>query len=168
MKQEIPIRIIVLATCVVVAAASYAAVGAGTGAIKPNIVMFHCHDLGQYLHCYGVKTVRTPNLDKFAEAGVRFARSFCTQPGCSSSRASLFTGRYPHNNGVMGLAHANFAWELHPEEKHLAQFLKEAGYATVAVGVIHETHSGAKRCGYDKHIRKNLAADGTTDDILYV
>lgn len=128
---------------------------------RPNLIIFHCHDLGQFLHCYGVKTVRTPNFDRFAEQGVRFARSFCTQPGCSPSRASLFTGRYPHNNGVMGLTHANFAWDLRPEEKHLAQFLKEAGYTTVAVGVIHETRSGAKRCGYDKHIPKAKAAEGT-------
>ncbi|MBM3892172.1 MAG: hypothetical protein FJ388_23910, partial [Verrucomicrobia bacterium] len=132
------------------------------GVTKPNIVMFHCHDLGQFLHCYGVKTVRTPNLDRFAEQGVRFARSFCAQPGCSSSRASLFTGRYPHSNGVMGLCHANFAWDLRPEEKHLAQFLKEAGYATVAIGNVHETSSGPQRCGYEKYINKGKAAEGTT------
>jgi len=134
-------------------------------AAKPNIVMFHCHDVGQFLHCYGVKTVQTPNLDKFAAQGVRFARSFCTQPGCSSSRASLFTGRYPHSNGVMGLTHANFAWDLRPEEKHLAQFLKEAGYATVAIGQIHETRSGPQRCGYEKYINKSKVADGTTTAI---
>lgn len=129
---------------------------------RPNIVIFHCHDLGQYLHCYGVETVHTPHLDGLAQQGVRFARSFCTQPGCSSSRASLFTGRYPHSNGVMGLTHANFAWDLRPEEKHLAQFLQEAGYETVAIGVVHETRSGAQRCGYQKHLRPSRAEQGTT------
>jgi N-sulfoglucosamine sulfohydrolase len=70
------------------------------------------HDIGRHLHCYGRASVLSPNLDALAADGVRYANAFATAPQCSPSRASLATGMYPHNNGVMGLAHGGFDWRL--------------------------------------------------------
>jgi len=134
-------------------------------ATRANVLIVHSHDLGQYLHCYGVPTVRTPSLDGLAAEGVRFERSFCTAPQCSPSRSSIFTGRYPHSNGVMGLTHADFAWDLHPDEQHLGQILRDAGYRTAGVGVIHETRSGPKRCGLDRYAGKARATEAVDEAI---
>jgi arylsulfatase A-like enzyme len=126
--------------------------------IQPNILIIHCHDLGQHLGCYGVETVRTPEIDRLASQGVLFRNHFCVSPSCSPSRAAIFTGRYPHNNGVMGLCHAGFAWDLYPTERHLAQYLATAGYRTAAIGILHETCSGPERCGYQEYFPPVRAA----------
>jgi N-sulfoglucosamine sulfohydrolase len=104
---------------------------------RPHILFITCHDLGRHLGCYGISTVQSPHLDAFAADGVRFARAFTTAPTCSQSRSALATGRYPHSNGVMGLAHPPFNWTLAPEELHVAQILRAAGYRTHLFGQQH-------------------------------
>lgn len=59
----------------------------------------------------------------------------------------MYTGRYPHSNGVLGLTHGGFGWDLHPGEEHLCTALRQAGYRTGGIGVIHETRH-PERCGF--------------------
>lgn len=114
-----------------------------------HIVLITCHDLGRHLGCYGVETVRTPNLDALASTGVKFESAFCVAPQCSPSRASLATGRYPHSHGVMGLAHGRYAWDLAPEERHVAALLRTHGYESHLFGLQHVTTRDPQSLGFD-------------------
>jgi arylsulfatase A-like enzyme len=115
---------------------------------RPNVLVYVSHDTGRHISPYGVETVRTPNAERLAADGVVFENCFCTAPQCSPSRASLFTGRYPHANGVMGLTHARFGWDLGAGETHLAAHLKALGYDTCMVGTHHEMRRFEER-GFD-------------------
>src|ERR671914_607487 len=63
---------------------------------RPNILLVLSDDhSAPHLGCYGDRTVRTPNLDRFAAEGMRFDRAFVAAPQCVPSRAAIMTGRSP-------------------------------------------------------------------------
>lgn len=101
---------------------------------RPNIVLIHPHNLGRYLGCYGYD-VETPNADRLAGEGIRMTDYFCTAPHCSPSRGSMWTGTYPHRNGLVGLAH--LGWRLDDDQPTLVDFLNSAGYRTHLFGLQH-------------------------------
>ena len=106
---------------------------------RPNIVILYADDLGYGdVRCYNPDRGRipTPHVDRLAAEGVRFTDYHCTAASCSPSRGSIMTGRYPHNNGLIGLAH--IGWEYNPGEQTMAMYLREAGYSTHLFGVQHE------------------------------
>jgi len=119
-----------------------------------DVVVITSHDIGRHLHCYGVESVVSPNVDSLAAKGVRFEQAFATAPQCSSSRASLATGLYPHSNGVMGLAHERFDWELAPSVPHAAALFAGAAAADFKIGYIDPLSGGAASAGVSaqKHI----------------
>ncbi len=53
-----------------------------------------------HLGCYGDQLVRTPNLDKLADKGMRFENAYCLAPYCVPSRMSFMTARWPSQNRV--------------------------------------------------------------------
>ncbi len=58
------------------------------------------------LGCYYGDQVHTPNLDRLAEEGMLFERAYCCDPVCGPARSALFTGQYPHNNGIWSNGYA--------------------------------------------------------------
>jgi N-sulfoglucosamine sulfohydrolase len=114
---------------------------------KPNILIIHCHDLGDYLGCYGTP-VETPNLNMLAEEGMLFDNHFSPAAVCSPSRGSLWTGCYPHTHGLMGLVPRG--WEIDVDScPPLTTILQNNGYQTHLFGLQHE-HWDPYRLGYDK------------------
>ncbi|MFW5796807.1 MAG: sulfatase-like hydrolase/transferase, partial [Alkalispirochaeta sp.] len=102
---------------------------------RPNVLIIHAHDLGRHSSVYG-HGIDTPALQRFAGTATVFSNAWTTTPTCSPSRASLLTGRYPHETGMFGLAHLGFALER--TDLHLSRRLRDEGYRTILSGVQHE------------------------------
>ena len=117
--------------------------------IHPNIIKIICHDIGKHLGCYGVKSVSTKAIDALAKNGILFENSYATSPGCSPSRAAIATGMYPHNNGVLGLAHAHFGWSLDEKVHHIAKYFLKNAYNSILFGLQHVTYN-EKSLGFKK------------------
>jgi len=83
---------------------------------RSSIVIVTLHDAGRHFGCYGER-VHSPNIDRFAEEGVKFERAFSAAPVYSPARGAMMTGRYPQTNGLMGLTHGPWWSRLHGSEK---------------------------------------------------
>jgi N-sulfoglucosamine sulfohydrolase len=112
---------------------------------RPNIVLVHSHDTGRYVQPYGYQ-LTTPNIQRLADQGLLFRQAFSASPTCSPSRAALLTGRWPHSNGMNGLAHRGFA--LDDPGQHILHTLRTGGYWTAMVGEQHVS-ADPEDLGYD-------------------
>ena len=68
---------------------------------RRNVLFITADDLNNRFSTYGFDFVKTPNLDRIAQRGVRFDRAYCQYPLCGPSRASIMTGCGPEATGVM-------------------------------------------------------------------
>ena len=117
---------------------------------KPNLVVILADDMGYGdIACYGSPDVATPNIDSIAQNGTRFTDGYVSCAVCSPSRAALLTGcyqqRFGHefNSGPIE-REAQVGFGLPSSARIIPQYLKPAGYRSMAVG---KWHLGA-RPGY--------------------
>jgi arylsulfatase A-like enzyme len=97
---------------------------------RPNIILI-ITDQQRFdtIRALGFPYVDTPNLDRLVNEGVTFTNAFITAPSCAPSRASLFTGYYPHTTGILKNADQwRHSW---------VESLADSGYYCVNVGKMH-------------------------------
>ena len=111
------------------------------GEQRPNVVLIMADDLGYGdLSCYGSESIRTPQLDKLAEQGVRLTSFYAGGTVCTPSRMALLTGSYPPRlgwtGGVIGYR-IKGEHGLAPQSLTIAEVFKSEGYATGICGKWH-------------------------------
>lgn len=85
-------------------------------------------------HVAGSEYVRTPHLDALAAEGIRFDRAYCPHPLCVPSRASMFTGQYPHTTGILSNGDLKRDVSAYPR---MGSLFRDAGFDTGYVGKWH-------------------------------
>jgi len=104
----------------------------------PNVLLIYVDDLGYGdLGSYGHPQLKTPELDRLANEGVRLTNYYAPSALCSPSRAGLLTGRHPYRTGIDSWIPSNSQKFLASEEITLAELLKTVGYQTALVGKWH-------------------------------
>ncbi len=119
---------------------------------QPNIV-FIITDQQRFdtIAALGAEHMLTPNLDKLAKRGTAFSNMYITSPSCAPSRASLFTGTYPHTNGVFRNDELwQYCW---------VKDLAEVGYRTVNVGKMHTMPIEGAFGFHERHVVENKDRD---------
>lgn len=105
---------------------------------RPNIIIIYADDLGYGdVSCYGATRLKTPNLDRLAEHGLRFTNAHCTSATSTPSRYSLLTGEYAWRRKGTDVLPGDASAIIQPGRITLATLMKSAGYTTGVVGKWH-------------------------------
>jgi arylsulfatase A-like enzyme len=111
---------------------------------KPNILVIICDDLNDTIEGMGGHPqAKTPNIDRLMKRGVRFTNAATNCPLCGPSRASLWSGLYPHTTGYYGYNQQANHWRKNPKLKEITTLFEHFtrnGYRNFSTGKIH--HNG--------------------------
>ena len=104
---------------------------------KPNIVIIYTDDLGYGdVSAYKKGTLKTPNIDKLANEGIRFTNGYSSSATCSPSRYALLTGIYPWRNAEAKIITGG-SLIIDTSQVTIPRLLKQNGYQTAIVGKWH-------------------------------
>ncbi|XP_023025565.2 arylsulfatase B [Leptinotarsa decemlineata] len=122
---------------------------------QPNVVFIVADDLGWYdVGFHGGNQIPTPNIDALAYNGI-ILNSHYVQPGSTSTRAALLTGKYPFRLGLQGSSFSPADRRFLPEGKLMPGYFKDLGYSTHLVGKWHMGYSRWNETptsrGFDHH-----------------
>lgn len=135
------IKLIAVASLLIVAFMQTSASIKKEKTIKPNFIVIFADDLGYGdIGVYGHPTIKTPNLDRMAFEGQKWTNFYAASSVCSPSRAALLTGRLPIRTGITGVLFPNSNTGLPQSEISVAKVLKDNGYKTAAIGKWHLGH----------------------------
>jgi arylsulfatase A-like enzyme len=99
---------------------------------RPNIIFIMSDDHASHaISAYGSRLIKTPNIDRLANEGMKLENCFVTNSICTPSRAVILTGKYSHINGVPVFNHIDNTQPM------LSKYLQQAGYYTGVVGKWH-------------------------------
>jgi arylsulfatase A-like enzyme len=121
---------------------------------RPSIVLIMSDDMGfSDIGCYGGE-IDTPNLDRLAAGGIRFAQFYNTGR-CCPTRASLLTGLYPHQAEIGHMMDdrnlPGYRGDLGHHCPTIAEVLGTAGYSTYMAGKWHVTKKVRPEGEADRH-----------------
>ena len=108
--------------------------------VKPNIVIILADDLGYGdLGCYGATKIKTPNMDRLAQQGVRFTEAYAPSSTCTPSRFSLLTGEYAwrEKDRKTSILDGDAPLCIEPGRLTLPAMLRKTGYQTGIIGKWH-------------------------------
>lgn len=136
---------------------------------SPNVLIIMCDQLNaKALSCYG-GPVSTPNIDRIASEGVQFTSAFATTPFCSPSRASIVTGLYPHQHGVVHNMGSRQNEGISIEDETTGKLLNAKGYSTHQYGKWHVESDSLNylpyytdQYDYGYQYKDEMYANGTT------
>lgn len=109
---------------------------------QPNVLVILADQLTcAALESFGGQYGCAPNIDKLAQRGVRFTRTYTHTPLCQPARAAMWTGLYPHQTGVMSNGGPNHPYHekpIDPALPTLGKLFSAAGYRAIHFGKTHD------------------------------